>query len=175
MPVTIQIEALTADAFATYGDVIETEGRNCFPINEGRADRYDALAMVDCECEDLPPQISLVEARQYDLPETVTFLERHPYGSQAFIPVSNIPFLVVVAEPGEEVDESTLKAFVSNGRQGINYHRNTWHHVLLTPFDDVTFIVVDRSDPDSNCVEHWYAEEDQPIIDGAGLRGLKLL
>ena len=165
----ISIEPLTAEAFAPYGDVIEMEGRDHFPINEGRADRYDALAKVDCEGSDQSAQISLVEARQYDLPQTVTFLERHPFGSQAFIPASSTPFLVVVAVPGETIDESTLKAFVSNGRQGINYHRNTWHHVMLTPFDDVTFIVVDRTDPGTNCVEHWYKESEQPVIDPAGL------
>ena len=169
MPITIQIEPLTAEAFAPYGDVIETEGRSSFPINEGRADRYDALGVVDCEGEDQLPQLSLVEARQYDLPQTVTFLERHPHGSQAFIPTSDVRFMVVVAAPGEEVDESTLKAFVSNGKQGINYHRNTWHHVILTPFDDVSFIVVDRSDPGSNCLEHWYSEDDQPQSDPSGL------
>lgn len=167
--ITISIEPLTSDAFAPYGDVVETEGHDASPINQGRADRYDALAMVDCEDGDHPPQVSLVEARQYDLPKTVTFLERHPFGSQAFIPAGKTPFLVVVAAPSQTVDESTLKAFVSNGKQGINYHRNTWHHVMLTPFGDVTFIVVDRSDPESNCVEHRYAEEDQPKIDASDL------
>lgn len=166
----IVIEPLTAEAFAPYGDVIETTDRDHFPINEGRADRFDALALVDCEGSGKSPQISLVEARQYDLPETVTFLERHPFGSQAFIPVSSTPFLVVVAAPGETIDASSLKAFVSNGRQGINYHRNTWHHVMLTPFGDVTFIVVDRSDPGTNCVEHWYYEGKQPIIEPGGLK-----
>ncbi len=168
MPAVIQIESLTAEAFAPYGDVIETEGRDSFPINEGRADRYDALSLVDCDGQDQSPQLSLVEARQYDLPQTVTFLERHPFGSQAFVPISNTRFMVVVAAPGEDIDDSTLKAFVSNGHQGINYHRNTWHHVILTPFDAVSFIVVDRTDPGSNCVEHWYAEADQPVIDPSG-------
>ena len=169
--VTISIEPLSAEAFAPYGDVVEVEGHPADPINQGRADRYDALAKVDCEGTGNHPVISMVEARQYDLPKTVTFLERHPYGSQSFIPAGGTRFLVVVAAPGKTVDERTLKAFVSNGKQGINYHRNTWHHVMLTPFGDVTFIVVDRSDPQSNCVEHRYAEEDQPIIDPSGLEG----
>jgi ureidoglycolate lyase len=167
--ITISIEPLTSKAFAAYGDVVEVEGHSADPINQGRADRYDALVIVDCEGAGNHPIISMVVARQYDLPKTVTFLERHPYGSQSFIPNSETPFLVVVAAPGETVDESTFKAFVSNGKQGINYHRNTWHHVMLTPFGDVTFIVVDRSDPESNCVEHWYTEEDQPIIDPSRL------
>ncbi|MCB1122631.1 MAG: ureidoglycolate lyase [Verrucomicrobiae bacterium] len=161
----LKIQPLSREAFAPYGDVVELEGRNSFPINDGRADRFDALATVDCEGTGNPPVISLVFARQYDLPETVTFLERHPYGSQAFLPRNFTPFMLVVAAPGEQVDESTLKAFVTNGRQGINYHRNTWHHVMLTPFGDVEFIVVDRSDPGSNCEEHWYAEEEQPLLD----------
>lgn len=168
---TMVVEPLTREAFAPYGDVIEMSGNECFPINAGRADRYDALCTVDCDGSGKPAVISLVDARQYNLPETVTFVERHPYGSQAFIPASETPFMLVVAAPGETVDERTLKAFVSNGKQGINYHRNTWHHVMLTPFGDVTFIVVDRSDPGSNCVEHWYAEGEQPIIDSSGVDG----
>ena len=165
----ITVEPLTSEAFASYGDVIETDGNACFPINAGRADRYDALCSVDCEGSKNGAVISLVKARRYDFPKTVTFLERHPFGSQAFIPAGEAPFLVVVAVPGGTVDESTLKAFLTNGKQGINYHRNTWHHVMLTPFEDVTFIVVDRSDPETNCEEHWYAEEDQPVLDSGGL------
>jgi ureidoglycolate lyase len=141
------------------------EGRESFPINAGRADRFDALATVDCGGTDKTPVISLVYSREYDLPKTVTFLERHPFGSQAFLPRNDTPFAVVVAAPGDTVDDSTLKAFVTNGRQGINYHRNTWHHVMLTAFGSVEFIVVDRSDPASNCEEHWYAEGDQPVLD----------
>ncbi len=166
---TILIEPLSREAFAPYGDVVEMEGNHCFPINAGRADRYDALCTVDCDGSGKQAVISLVNARQYDFPQTVTFLERHPHGSQAFIPASQTPFMLVVAEPGEIVDPSTLKAFVSNGKQGINYHRNTWHHVMLTPFGDVTFIVVDRSDPGSNCIEHWYSEGEQPFLDSGDL------
>jgi ureidoglycolate lyase len=168
-PQILTVEPLTAKAFAPYGDVIEMEGRDFFPINSGRADRFDALALVDCGGTDKPPVISLVKARQYDLPKTVTFLERHPFGSQAFIPAGETPFMVVVAEPGDHVDDSTLKAFVTNGRQGVNYFRSTWHHVMLTAFGDVEFIVVDRSDPASNCEEHWYAEGEQPILNREGL------
>lgn len=172
--IKLSIEPLTREAFTPYGDVVESEDRNSFPINGGRADRFDALAVVDCEGSGKPPVISLVHARRYDLPETVTFLERHPYGSQAFLPRNDTPFVLVVAEPGGSVDESTLRAFVTNGRQGINYHRGTWHHVMLTPYGDVEFIVVDRSEPGSNCQEHRYAEEEQPVIDVSGLKGLQI-
>jgi ureidoglycolate lyase len=145
------------------------EGRDCFSINGGRADRYDAVAEVDCEGSGKVPVISLIHSRKYDFPKSVTFLERHPFGSQAFIPTSETPFVVVVGAPGPQVDTSTLRAFISNGRQGINYHRHTWHHVMLTPFDDVSFIVVDRSDPGTNCEEHWFAECEQPLLDGSGV------
>ena len=168
----IEIQPLAREAFAPYGDVIETEGKDFFPINDRRADRYDALAVVDCDGGDKAPVISLVVARQYDLPGFVTFFERHPFGSQAFIPIGDTPFLVVVAAPGESVDERTIKAFVSNGKQGINYHKNTWHHVMLTPFGDLTFVVVDRSDPESNCEEHWFREGEQPILAREGLPSL---
>jgi ureidoglycolate lyase len=98
------------------------------------------------------------------MPETVTFVERHPQGSQAFIPMDDTPFLVVVAPAGEQVDQADMRAFITNGRQGINYHLGTWHHVLLTPFAAMRFICVDRAGRGNNCDEHWFEEDQQPVL-----------
>lgn len=162
MPITLTFEPLTQAAFAPYGDVIESEGRDSMPMNAGMAQRFHALADVEVTGEEARGIISLVAAKQFDMPATVTFVERHPLGSQAFIPLDNTPFLVVVAPPTEEVDLNRMKAFITNGRQGINYHRGTWHHVLLTPFEAMRFICVDRAGKGNNCEEFWFEEAEQP-------------
>jgi ureidoglycolate lyase len=91
-------------------------------------------------------------------------MERHPLSSQAFIPLSSTPFLVVVA-PAGELDLGTLKAFRSNGRQGINYRRGTWHHPLLALERISEFLIVDRGGAGANC-------DEVPIADQGILIGL---
>ena len=82
-------------------------------------------------------------------------VERHPHGSQAFIPRGEARLVVVVAPAGESVDADELRAFVTNGRQGINYHRGTWHMPLIGFDEGQEFLVVDRAGDTPNCEEHW--------------------
>jgi len=88
-------------------------------------------------------------------------VERHPLGSQAFIPLAEFPFVVVVAPPGESVARGDLCAFVTNGKQGINYHRGTWHMPLIALEAGQRFLVIERGGDESNCDEHSLAE---PIL-----------
>ncbi len=163
MAESLAIEPLTAAAFAAYGDVIEFEDRDHYPINGGMAERYHALADIELGGTAARGVISLVRSRKFDLPRAVDHMEYHPYGSQAFIPLDSDPFIVVVAAAGER--PQAPRAFVTNGRQGINYRAGTWHHVLLTPYAGMSFVCVDRDAPDENCVEYHVPEADQLILD----------
>lgn len=162
--ITLNVEPLTREGFAPYGDVVESEGRDSVPMNAGMAARFHAVAEVDAIGEEARGIISVIEAKLFEMPESVTFVERHPQGSQAFIPLDETPFLVVVAPPTEAVDLSKMRAFITNGRQGINYHRGTWHHVLLTPFAAMRFICVDRAGKGNNCDEFWFEENERPLL-----------
>ena len=162
MPELLAIEPLTRRAFAPFGDVIEFEDRESYPINDGMADRYHALAAVETGGEGAQAVISLVKSRQFSLPHTIDHLEYHPHGSQAFIPLDADPFIVVVAAAGPEPAE--LRAFQTNGNQGINYRAGTWHHVLLTPFAAMRFICVDRDSPEHNCVDCHLPEAARRIL-----------
>ena len=162
---SLEILPLSRDAFAPFGDVIEDDQRDFFPINNGMADRYHALAEVQLAGDDAQAIISLVNSRQFQMPRKVDHLEHHPFGSQAFIPLNSSPFIVVVAVAGDEPDGSDLHAFVTNGRQGINYHKGTWHHVLLTPYAAMRFICVDRAGPGNNCIDFFIAEDQQPNLE----------
>ena len=144
---------LTRAAFAPFGDVIESEGRDHYPINAGMAQRYHDLAEVDVMAGGGRPLISLLKAKPVALPLRLRLMERHPLSSQAFIPLSAVPFLIVVAPASRTLDLARLKAFRSNGRQGINYRRGTWHHPLLALDSVSDFLIVDRGGEGDNCDE----------------------
>lgn len=157
----LAVKPLTQDAFAAFGDVVECEGRASYFINNGMAERFHALARVETGGEDSYPVISLVKSKQFELPRKVDHVEYHPLGSQAFLPLDETPFVVVVAKAGEAPAAADLQAFVTNGKQGINYHAGTWHHVLLTPYAPMDFICVDRAGQGNNCIDHYYPEAQQ--------------
>ena len=161
----LNVKPLTAETFVDFGDVIETAGKQSFEINYGMADRYHALAKVDVDSADAYPVISLVKSKKYALPQKVKIVERHPLGSQAFIPLDKTPFIVVVAKPGDQIQADQLLAFMTNGEQGINYHVGVWHGLLLTPFDAMSFICVDRDGAGENCEQHHFTEQDQYTLD----------
>jgi ureidoglycolate lyase len=158
------IQPLTPEGFAPFGDVVEFEGHDFFPINNGMADRYHALADIELGGEQARGIISLVVSRQFDMPRKVDHLEHHPLGSQAFLPLDASPFIVVVCPAAADPDLGQLRAFVTNGRQGINYRLGTWHHVLLTPYAPMRFVCVDRAGPGDNCIDYHIPEPDQPLL-----------
>jgi ureidoglycolate lyase len=159
----LQIQPLTREAFAPYGDVIESEDRDSFFINNDMAERFHALAQI--EARDGDAIISLVKSNQYDMPRKLDHVEHHPLGSQAFVPLDETPFIVVVARAGESPQAEDFQAFVTNGRQGINYHPGTWHHVLLTPYAAMTFLCIDRAGSGNNCIDHFFDEDQQRLLE----------
>ncbi len=150
----LQLEPLTTQAFAPFGDVIDSASPcEQFAINEGRTQRHHALATVDCGSHDGAAILSLFRATPVEPGFVLRFLERHPLGSQAFINVSGNPYAIVVAPPGD-FDETALRGFIARGDQSINYHRGTWHHYLLALHKASDFVVVDRIGDGENCEEY---------------------
>ena len=152
----LAVVPLTREAFAPYGDVVESEGRDSYFINNGMAERFHALAQVETRGDGSYPVISLVKSKRFELPRRVDHVEHHPLGSQAFLPLSDTPFVVVVAAAGDEPTPDQLQAFVTDGRQGINYLAGTWHHVLLTPYNALDFICVDWVGEGNNCIDYFF-------------------
>lgn len=151
MTLRIIAQPLTAEAFAPFGDVIESEGQHSFHINDGNALRFHDVAKAEFSGDAAHVGISLVDVAPYQMPLAITLMEKHPKGSQAFIPLDNEPFLVMVAPRGPEIKIEEIKAFITNGRQGINYHTDSWHHPLVSLKDAQRFIIVDRIGKDDNC------------------------
>ena len=148
---TIRAGVLTAEAFAAFGDVLEAEGPHDWLINEGRCARFHDRARL--EFEGGRAGLSVFRAEPCALPWEVGLLERHPLGSQAFLPLSDDPFLVVVAPDAGGVPGRPV-AFVTRPGQGVNYHRNVWHGVLTPLGGAGVFAVVDRIGEGANLEEH---------------------
>ena len=148
---------LTAERFAPFGDVIEDASTaSSEAMNDSRFERFDELCGIDTDGE---TAVGMVRCRTAtSLPYRVDMVERHPLGSQAFIPLDGQRLVLVVARPGAAPDGSTLLAFVSNGRQGINYARGVWHMPLIGLDAGQRFIVIDRSPGAQNCDFHRLAE-----------------
>jgi ureidoglycolate lyase len=154
---TLTTEPLSRDAFAPFGQVIEMEGAHHYPINSGNCERYHDLARVELGGVHARPLISLLRSRHFTLPLELRMVERHPLGSQAFYPLSQHPFLVVVATD-ESGTPGTLRAFVTTPGQGVNIAMNSWHGVL-TPLDaDADFVCVDRGGEGNNLEEHFFSD-----------------
>jgi ureidoglycolate lyase len=134
-------EPLTADAFAPFGDVIEASDRaEVMPINYGWTQRFNAL--TDVSVGDGRAIISLFRSKPLE-PLVLKIFERHPLGSQAFMPLQGRPYLVAVA-PAGEFDVAKVRVFRAAPHQGVNYARGTWHHFLLALEAESDFLVVDR-------------------------------
>ncbi|HXV39377.1 MAG TPA: ureidoglycolate lyase [Steroidobacteraceae bacterium] len=152
----LAVEPLTAAAFAPFGEVVEA-GTQSDLINQGTARQYADLARIDVAAEGGTARVSLYRAEERRWPLAISMLERHPLGSQLFMPLSRDPFLVVVAPAAAVPDREAVRAFLTNGRQGVNYRRGTWHHPLiaLAPGE---FLVLDRGGAGANCDEFHFRD-----------------
>lgn len=145
-------EPLDAQAFAPFGDVLDATGEFRL-INAGLCQRHHDRAALDFGPEGRAG-ISIFQAEPRALPYRFDLIERHPEGSQAFVPMTQHPFLVIVA-----IDPQTPpRAFITNGAQGINLHRGTWHGVLTPLHAPGLFAVIDRIGSTANLEEHRYTQ-----------------
>jgi ureidoglycolate lyase len=169
MAASLTLRPLERDAFSAFGDVIEREGSRHFAINGGATLRFHDIARIFATSEDGYPSISLARSQPLPTPLKIRMLERHPLASQAFVPQDDRPFIVVVAPPGDSIDSGEIRAFVANGRQGVNYHPGVWHHSLLALSPDQDFILVDLITDRPNCDEHYFERDEQLTLDYSDL------
>ena len=149
----LSIAPLTKAGFAPFGEVIETADVKPKLINEGFAQRFDDLAGIDVAADGGEVSVSLFMGSVRPVPLVIKLMERHPLGSQLFMPLNGDSWLVVVC--GDPDVPSSYRAFAASGRQGVNYARNCWHHPLLVAADATPFLVIDRKGGGSNLEERW--------------------
>lgn len=161
--ISLKPQPLTRERFAPYGDVIESAADKSTAMNAARFQRFDDLCRVEI-ADGGQVAMSVARCRTPTmLPLRLDIVERHPLGSQAFMPLQRCTMVIVVAPPGESVDARDLRAFVTNGKQGFNYHRGTWHMPLIAFEAGQEFLIVDRSGSDANCEE--YSLDDVVMVE----------
>ena len=147
----IRPEPLTKEAFMPFGDVIEFDDQSIDLINDGRTRKCGDLAGIECDI-DGRSAISIYRSQAVQLPFCIETMERHQLGSQAFFPLHKRPFPIVVAAAGASPGAADLRAFLSNGKQGISLKVGVWHHYQLSLEQESDYLVVDRVGAD-NCDE----------------------
>lgn len=153
MSVAIYAAPLNAEGFAPFGDVLETKGAPDQIINQGLCERFHDRAKLDFNGG--RAGISLFDAEPRALPYALDMMERHPLGSQAFIPMTDKPFLITVSLDNAGVPDLP-RAFLSSPGQGINFHRNIWHGVLTPLHAPGLFAVIDRIGESNNLEEFTF-------------------
>lgn len=159
---------LTSETFALYGDVLSTQNSEMKIINNGFAQKHFNLCAIDSTQENGLSAVHIYVAKKRIFPLSINMLEKHPFFSQAFIPRSTIPFLAVVALGENEPDLNTLKAFITNGNQGVHYKRGIWHFPLISLEENEQFVVIDRTNSEKTlnkiqeCIEYYF--ENKTVI-----------
>ncbi len=157
----VKPKPLTQEAFAIYGDLIQVSDKaKNFPINDGFSQRYHDLAKIDLLANQGKVLVNIFRSTPLALPIKIEKMERHPLSSQAFMPLGNQPYLVVVA-PAGDFDEDTIQVFLASSDQGVNYHAGTWHHFSLALHQTSDFLVIDRGGEGDNCDE---MKLEQPFL-----------
>ena len=155
--ISISALPITLERFAPFGDVIHASSDAKAAMNDARFERFSGLADVDAEGQHA--SISIARCKMpSSLPHRFDLVERHPLGSQAFIPLAHFRFFVVVAPAAESVEPEDLCAFVTNGSQGVNYRRGVWHMPMIALEDGQEFLIVDRGADGENCDEHYFSD-----------------
>ena len=144
--------------FAPYGDLISTKNISPIDINAGYAKRFDNLANVNTSNSGGKTIISIFAALKRNFPMNIDMMEKHPLGSQAFIPMKETTFLCFVAPPGEYPDINKIQSFIIPPKNGINYKPGIWHFPLIST-EDTNFLVVDRKGEGENLIIHKFEKE----------------
>ena len=150
---------ITKQNFSSYGDIISTEGITPIDINAGYAKRYDNLANINTSKENGESIVSIFSAIKRTFPMKIDMMEKHPLGSQAFIPMKETTFLSFVAPEGDKPDLSKVEAFIIPKGIGVNYNPGIWHFPLIST-EDMNFLVVDRKGKGDNLVIHNLEKEN---------------
>jgi ureidoglycolate lyase len=151
MDIIIKPKAITKDNFSKFGDMISTENLKSLEINNGYAKRFDDIANINTSQDNGETTISIFSALKREFPMKIDMMEKHPLGSQAFIPMKETTFLAFVAPDGKKPDLKKIESFIVPPGIGINYNPGTWHFPLIST-ENMNFLVVDRKGSGDNLV-----------------------
>ena len=155
----IKPKPITKENFKKFGDMITTTDIKPIEINDGYAKRYDGIANLNTKKDNGESTISIFSALKRSFPMKVDMMEKHPLGSQAFIPMKETTFLAFVAPEGAEPVLDKIEAFIIPKGVGINYNAGIWHFPLIAT-ENMDFLVVDRKGKGDNLILHNLNKEN---------------
>ena len=151
MKIIINPKPITKENFSKFGDMITTDDIEPLEINNGYAKRFDGIANLDTTKDNGETTICIFSALKRSFPMKIDMMEKHPLGSQAFVPMKETTFLVFVAPKAEKPNLNEAEAFIVPPGIGVNYNPGTWHFPLIST-EDMNFLVVDRKGSGDNLV-----------------------
>ena len=151
MKITINPKPITKENFSKFGDMITTNDIKPLEINNGYAKRFDGIANLNTSKDNGETTICIFSALKRSFPMKIDMMEKHPLGSQAFIPMKQTTFLALVAPEGNKPDLDKIEAFIVPQEIGVNYNPGTWHFPLIAT-EDMNFLVVDRKGSGDNLI-----------------------
>ena len=158
MKFKIKPKKINKTNFSKFGQIIDTSKKKYFRINNGYAKRYDNLGKINTSLNKGRTIVSIFSAKKRKFPMKVDMMEKHPLGSQAFVPMKETSFLVFVAPKGNKPDLKKIQSFRIPKQTGINLNPGIWHFPLIST-KDMNFLVVDRKGKGNNLIIHKFKKE----------------
>ena len=158
MKINVKPKKVSKKNFKTFGQIIDTSKKKYFKINNGFAKRYDNLGKIDTSMKKGSTIVSIFSARKRSFPMKIDMMEKHPLGSQAFVPMSETNFLVFVAPKGKKPNIKKIESFIVPKQNGINYKPGIWHFPLIST-KNMNFLVIDRKGIGNNLVIYKFKNE----------------
>mgnify|MGYP006237324745 CR=1 FL=1 len=150
---------ITKENFSEFGDLITSENIEPIDINEGYAKRFDDLANINTLKDEGKTIVSIFSALKRNFPMKIDMMEKHPLGSQAFMPMKETTFLAFVAPQGDLPEIDKIKSFIVTPKKGINYRPGVWHFPLIST-EDTSFLVIDRKGSGDNLIIHNFDKDN---------------
>jgi ureidoglycolate lyase len=150
---------ITKENFFEFGDLITSENIEPIDINAGYAKRFDDLANINTLKDEGKTIVSIFSALKRNFPMKIDMMEKHPLGSQAFMPMKETTFLAFVAPPGDLPEIDKIKSFIVPPKKGINYRPDVWHFPLVST-EDTSFLVIDRKGSGDNLIIHNFDKDN---------------
>ena len=158
MKINVKPKKVSKKNFKRFGQIIDTSKKKYFKINNGFAKRYDNLAKIDTSIKRGSTIVSIFSARKRSFPMKIDMMEKHPLGSQAFVPMEETSFLVFVAPKGERPNLKKIESFRIPKQTGINLNPGIWHFPLIST-KNMNFLVIDRKGKGNNLIIHKFKKE----------------
>ena len=158
MKILIKPIKITKKNFSKFGDLINTKKKKPIIINNGYAKRFHNLIKINTSSKKGSPIVSIFSAKKRSFPMKINMMEKHPLGSQAFIPMKDTTFIVFVAPKGKEPNINKIKSFIVPKQTGVNYKPGIWHFPLISN-KNMNFLVIDRKGKGNNLIIHNFKKE----------------